>query len=259
MSRLFSPITLAWAPLPILLVAMLTSLLGHRSATLPPVTRNPHLGRDGGARAWNPAERARRWKQFQSVQGKALEPSWNSEGALVGFRLKGRELRSHRRGSVSISSAKEKALGIARDLNELEGLAPDTAWQVSRESPAAAGFRLELRQIREGVLLLPSGKITLELDEMREASSLVAEVVSTLVVTGDRTLTLGAARDTVERQGEVTGAARFLADRGRPVIWVERRGSSLQGRRSFEFTVGGNQIVVDSENGLILSKTPAIH
>jgi len=208
--------TLAWAVLPVLLVAMLTSLLSHRSANAPPVVANPVAGTGIGEGALSPAQRARSW-------------------------------------------AKDRSLAIAHDLNELEGLSPDTLWQVSDASPSARGDRIELKQIREGVPLLPSGKVTIELDERGQARSLVAEVVSNLTVAGERSLSLGAARDIAEKQGEVTGAARFLADRGRAAIWVQRRGPALQGRRSFEFIVGGNQIVIDAENGGVLSNAPAPH
>lgn len=258
MSRFFRPMTLAWAVLPVLLVAMLTSLLSHRSANAPPVVANPVAGTGIGEGALSPAQRARRWEQFQSVHGKALEPEWSSEGTLVGFRLRSRGRRIHPEESASIS-AKDRSLAIAHDLNELEGLSPDTLWQVSDASPSARGDRIELKQIREGVPLLPSGKVTIELDERGQARSLVAEVVSNLTVAGERSLSLGAARDIAEKQGEVTGAARFLADRGRAAIWVQRRGPALQGRRSFEFIVGGNQIVIDAENGGVLSNAPAPH
>ena len=210
--------------------------------------------------SFSAADRDLRWDHFRQSYGPNLIPRWDAFDRLVELRVEGGNPKT---SPVELGKIQVHALRIVLELEPLIRSANGSTWKArsprSRTANAGApSAEITLHQEVENVPLEPFGTVNLKFGRAGELRAASANVVSDLTISGDRLFGLAAARDVAEKQGEEAGSARFLGDSGRSLIWVDHAVPPSHGRRAYSFIVGGADVVVDAENGHVLSFTSVL-
>lgn len=191
---------------------------------------------------------------FRERFGASLVFERAADGSLIAIRGalgKGAKAEAGFR-TDDVTLVRARALEILSAAGELIGLNSElpSGDPLTRTGPVSA--QVYFHETWRGIALEPLGSVSVDLGPQGELLNLSSNYVSDVRVSGERRVSSSDAR----KQAEASVATSALpTSGGRPIVWVSRGplGQPVQGRQAFDFDVGGRQVVVDAENGKILS------
>lgn len=195
------------------------------------------------------------WKRFQNEYGQDLIPKFLPDGTIASIRGgpgAGRVAGGFQPNDVE--GVRRRAREVMEDLADLIGVDQATELQ----GPTARGDsnvpQAEFFQTADGLPIEPLGRIRMDLGKGGELIGVYSEYVRNVRLEGEVRLNEAEARKRVKEAlpGETSS---LPVGGGRLVAWVVQavRTPSVQARRAYEFYWNGRRVVVDSENGRILS------
>ncbi|OFZ19903.1 MAG: hypothetical protein A2X94_14705 [Bdellovibrionales bacterium GWB1_55_8] len=199
------------------------------------------------------------WRVFQERFGTQLEPEY-AHGLIVSVHSR------QGRGSPATDEfdPRDPQLAIARAREIVEALEKELGITsalplrdpLHQGTPHAA--QVHFRQVVDGIPIAPFGGVTVQLGGEGELLRLDSSVLPSLNVANKVSLSAEDAR-TRAMQAFLSGDAEWRAqpgvEGGNRLIWVSKPFSAVgptEGRHAYEFTIGGDQIIIDAESGRVL-------
>ena len=200
------------------------------------------------------AERAD-WRKFQDEYGSELAAKFLPDGTIASIRgAPGVGQTADGFQPTEVESVQRRAREVMDDLAALVGVDQATVLN----GPTARGDtqvpQAEFHQTVEGLPVEPLGRIRMDLGKSGELLGVYSEYVRNVRLEGE--VRLDDAQAQAKVREALPGVASSLGvEGGRLVAWVVQavRTPSVLARRAYEYYLDGRRVIVDAENGRILS------
>ena len=201
------------------------------------------------------------WTQFKNRFGPGLVAEFAPDGRISRVQGKLREGLAkssgpfHPTDSRQVISRAREILEAARDLMQFDPALPLSDPQVNTSSVSA---QIRFNETLDGIPLAPAGGVTVDLGPNGEILGIDSAYITGVRVSNRQSMSPDEARASIVASSDHEAPSRIIG--GSKVIWTRpslgNHGSSRQGqpgaRVAYDFTVDGQEVIVDASSGEIL-------
>ena len=194
-------------------------------------------------------------KAFQDKMGTEFEVESLSDGRVASLRSKGKGKPALTDFDIK-DSAKTllRAREILKDAKALLGLKDSLPLNEGKSITNVDSARVSFHENSGGIPVAPGGGVSVDLGSDGELLSLYSSYEPAATASNPESFSANEGRlkaTAAVHDSDATASSRI--EGGSQVVWVSKSGESPEGRRAYEYTSGGRQVIIDATTGAVLS------